>query len=192
MPSRLSFRFGTLRARSASLVTVSHLACDIRDTSLSARTRQVQDQTVDLAGGTFLTSGTFWGGAGAVIGLISIIAIVWVTIHVARPKRRLLVSITGVPLLAPRANLAGRLTITFDRDTVQAPYVATITLRSRGRHLDIPRSAFDGDKPMELVTTAEIIGIVDVTTDRGRTKPAVTSATKSHRLMIEPCLIKWD
>jgi formate hydrogenlyase subunit 3/multisubunit Na+/H+ antiporter MnhD subunit len=61
---------------------------------------------VVVAGSAFYTSGTFWAGAGAVIGVISIVVIAYVTLRAADLKRRLWYSMPeSTPLVANRKGL---------------------------------------------------------------------------------------
>jgi hypothetical protein len=162
---------------------------------------------VDIAGGSFWTNGIFWGAAGAIIGLISVIAVVWVTIRVARPrKRQLLVSLTAVtPLLTTQQGIEDKLRVTYDSHLLRAPHTAAIRLESRGRRLDIPRSAFDDGKPLRLNLGTVFLEILEVITSQGSTAPAVSCSPDRHgiaahegfplgntELLVGPSLIKWD
>jgi hypothetical protein len=163
---------------------------------------------MDLAGGPIWSNGTFYAGAGAVIGLLSIVAIVWVTIRVARPKRRLLVALTATtPILAHRPGLP-QLRVMYGDGQMKAPYTATVRLESRGGRLDIPRTAFDDGEPLRLDLGTDFLEILEVTTGNGDMVPAVSAEPGSpvsitvggepirgpvpRGLLIGPSLIKWN
>lgn len=145
---------------------------------------------MDLAGGPFWTDGTFWGGAGAVIGLFSIIAIVWVTIRVGRPKRQLWCSMTPATPLLARSGLSNRLRVMYDEELLEAPHTVIVELKSRGRRIDIPSGAFDKGQPLALDVGAAILEILECDTDPDRTLPKITH--EDSKLLIWPSLIKWD
>ena len=140
-----------------------------------------------VAGSSFYMSGTFWAGAGTVVGVVSIVAIVWVTLRVANPKRRLWYSMSAVtPLVVKRSDLSRELRILYGDDQLQSPHTANIQLVSRGR-LDIPRNAFDGDEPLQLDVSAPIVEILNVATSPDRANPPVKYA--GSKLFVGPCLI---
>jgi hypothetical protein len=142
---------------------------------------------VVVASSPFYTSGTFWAGAGTVVGVVSVVAIVWVTLRVANPKRRLWYSMSTVtPLVLRRTDLSRDLRILYGDDQLQSPHTANIQLVSRGR-LDIPRSAFDGDEPLQLDVSAQIVEILNVATSPDRANPPVEYA--GSKLFVGPCLI---
>lgn len=142
---------------------------------------------MELAGSPFYTSGTFWAGAGTVVGVISIVAIVWVTIRVANPKRRLWCSMSAVtPLVAREKVLTRELKIIYGDDRLESPHTANIQLVSKGR-LDIPRSAFDGDEPLQLDVGVPIVEILNVATSPDRPIPPVKNV--ASKLFIGPSLI---
>jgi hypothetical protein len=144
------------------------------------------DQPVDVAGSPFYTSGTFWAGAGTVVGVVSLVALGWITWRAANPKRRLWYSMPTVTPLVTRRGLSRELKIHYGDHLVVSPYTADILLVSRGR-LDIPRSAFDGDQPLQLDVGAPIVEVLNVTTSPNRPIPPVKPG--HSKLLIGPCLI---
>jgi hypothetical protein len=142
---------------------------------------------VDVAGSPFYTSGTFWAGAGAVIGVVSLVALGWVTWRAANPKRRLWYSMSAVtPLVTRGTGLSRELKITYGGHQLVSPHTANIQLVSRGR-LDIPRSAFDGEQPLQLDVGAPIVEMLNVTTSPDRPTPPLN--IDHRKLFIGPCLI---
>lgn len=141
---------------------------------------------MDVAGSSFYTSGTFWAGAGTVVGVVSIVAIVWVTWRAANPKRRLWYSMPTVTPLVARKGLSRELRIHYGDHQLVSPSTVSIQLISRGR-LDIPRSAFDGDQPLQLDVGAPIVEVLNVTTSPNRPIPSVK--TDDSKVFIGPSLI---
>lgn len=140
-----------------------------------------------VASSPFYTSGTFWAGAGTVVGVVSIVAVVWVTLRVANPKRRLWYSMSAItPLVVKTKDLSRELRILYGEDQLQSPHTLNIQLVSRGR-LDIPRTAFDGDEPLQLDVSASIVEILNIATSPDRANPPVKYA--GSKLSIGPCLI---
>jgi len=72
------------------------------------------------------------------------------------------------------------------RSLGRIPYTADILLISRGR-LDIPRSAFDGDRPLQLDVEVPIVEVLKVTTSPDRPLPPVK--TDGSKLFVGPALI---
>src|SRR5580658_10237915 len=114
---------------------------------------------MDIASGAFYTSGTFWAGAGTVAGVLGTAAVVWVTLTVGFPRRRLSYCLrASAPLLTAPQDMRSDLELrrrqkpAGDRpgapdgpDSWQVladPRVLTIDLTSRGRR-DIPSDAFN-------------------------------------------------
>ena len=142
---------------------------------------------MDIASSPFYESGTFWAGAGTIVGLVSLVAIVWVTWRVANPKRRLWYSMpTVTPLVRRRKGLTRELKITYGDDQLESPYSVNIQIISRGR-LDIPRSAFDGEQPLQLDVGAVIVEVLNVATSPNRPIPPVR--IDDSRLFVGPALI---
>jgi hypothetical protein len=142
---------------------------------------------VNIASDQFYESGTFWAGAGTIVGVLSIVAVVWVTWRAANPKRRLWYSMPVVtPLVRRGKGLTRELKITYGDDQLASPYTVNVQFVSRGR-LDIPRSAFDGDLPMQLDVGAPIIEVLNITTSRDRPIPPIK--VDSSKLFIGPSLI---
>jgi hypothetical protein len=135
----------------------------------------------------FYTNGTFWAGAGAVVGVVSILAIGWVTWRAANPKRRLWYSMpTVTPLVSRGKELSRELKIIYGDHQLESPTTVNIQFISKGR-LDIPRSAFDGQQPMQLDVGARIVEVLDVTTSPDRPIPPLKP--DGSKLFIGPALI---
>jgi hypothetical protein len=92
---------------------------------------------------------------------------------------------TVTPLVT-RRGLSRELKIHYGDHLVVSPYTADILLVSRGR-LDIPRSAFDGDQPLQLDVEAPIVEVLKVTTSPDRPIPPVK--TDGSKLFVGPALI---
>jgi hypothetical protein len=151
----------------------------------------VQDQTVDLARGPFWTNGIFWGAAGAIAVVLSIIVLAWVSIRVAKPKRQLWCSLTSAtPLIAGQPGMSSELRVMYGDEQLAAPHTVGVILRSRGRRIDILRAAFDKEQPLAIDVGATILEILERVTDPDRTLPEITH--DGSRLLIGPSLIKWN
>ena len=135
----------------------------------------------------FYTNGTFWAGAGAVVGVVSILAIGWVTWRAANPKRRLWYSMpTVTPLVRRGKELSRELKIIYGDHQLESPTTVNIQFISKGR-LDIPRSAFDGQQPLQLDVGARIVEVLNVTTSPNRPVPPLKP--DDSKLFIGPTLI---
>jgi hypothetical protein len=143
---------------------------------------------MNLADGQWYLSGTFWTGAGVVVAVISSAALICVTWWTGNPKHRLLYAMPSVtPLLNHNPHVAEEIEVRLEGKILAHPHVVNIELTSRGR-MDIPRSAFDGDKPICLNIGAPIIKCLSVkTSPEDRSEPPVK--TYDSKLMIGPCLI---
>jgi len=144
---------------------------------------------VELAtAGHWYASLTFWTVTGPIVAILSTLAIVWVTIRVANPKRRLMVAMPVItPLLNRVAAKTGNIEVTRDGKLLSNPRVVELKLYTRGRN-DIPRSAFDGGRPVRLDIGTPIIQCLNVTTqpaDRTMPEPTVDGTA----LLIQPTLI---
>lgn len=138
-----------------------------------------------LTSGEFYTSGTFWAGAGVVAVILSTVAIAWVTLRAANPKRRLYYWMSAdTPLIRRRKDLSSELKVIYGERLLDSPRVVNIELNSRGR-LDISREAFDEAKPLCLDIGTSIVECVKVTTfptDR----PDPTWAIEGSKLLLGP------
>jgi hypothetical protein len=144
---------------------------------------------VELAAGEhWYSSLTFWTIAGPVVAVLSTLAIVWVTIRVASPKRRLMCAMPVItPLLNSAAGVTGTIEVRRDGQLLTNPRVVELKLASRGRN-DIPRSAFDGHRPIRLDIGTPIVQCLSVTTqpdDRTMPEPTIDGTA----LLIQPTLI---
>jgi hypothetical protein len=136
----------------------------------------------------FYTNGTFWAGAAAIVGLVSLVVLGWLTWRAANPKRRLWYSMPTVTPLATTGTgiQSGDLKISYSDRPLKSPATANIQLVSRGR-LDIPRSAFDDNQPLQLDVGAPIVKVLNVATSPNCAKPPLE--TDGSRLLVQPCLI---
>lgn len=143
---------------------------------------------MDLAGGDFYTSATFWAGAGVAAVLVIGIATIWVTLRAANPKRQLIYAMPVVtPLLTMRRDLPQDIEVRRAGYLLKSPHVVNVELRSRGRH-DISRAAFDGGKPLCLDVGVPVIECLDVTTDPPD-RPELSWEINGSELLIGPSLI---
>lgn len=142
----------------------------------------------DAAGEQWYASGTFWTAIGAVAVLLSTVAIVWVTLRVANPKRRLLYSMPVItPLLNTRSDLPQDLEVRRGGVILRHPHLVNVELVNRGR-LDIRRDAFDGGEPLRLDIGATIIECLKITTSPSdRPEPLVK--IDGSALLIGPSLL---
>lgn len=141
-----------------------------------------------LASSPFYTSGTFWAGAGTVAGLLGTIAVVWVTVRVANPKRRLFYSMPVVTsLLNRRPDLSHELKVVYGDKKLDCPHIVNIELTSRGR-LDITREAFDDSQPIRLDVGTSIVECLKSTTSPPD-RPEPACAISDSTLLVGPCLI---
>ena len=80
----------------------------------------------------FYTNGTFWAGACAVVGVVSILAIGWVTWRAANPKRRLWYSMPTVTPLVRRGKEPSReLKIIYGDHQLESPSTVNIQFISK-------------------------------------------------------------
>ncbi len=104
---------------------------------------------MDLAGGKFYTSGTFWDVTAIAVSIVVGIVSVWAQFRSSNPKRRLLCSMPVVtPLPNDRSGMAEDVEVRRTGQLLKFPQVVTIELVSRGRY-DIRPEAFNG-KPLCL------------------------------------------
>jgi hypothetical protein len=129
-----------------------------------------------------------WTVAGPVIGLLGVVATVWVTLRVANTKRRLMYSMPVVtPLLNATPDMPTGIEVRRDGHILNSPRIANIKLVSRGTR-DIRRSDFDGDQPVRLEIGTPIVECLKVSTippDRGHPACIIDGSA----LLIGPCLI---
>jgi hypothetical protein len=142
---------------------------------------------MDVAGGWY-TSGTFWAGAGVVVAMLAAVAVVWVTLAVGFPRRRLYFGLrAAAPLLAAPAGMRGDLELRHHGTALANPRVVTVELVSRGRK-DIPSEAYDDRQPLVLDVGGRIVEVLQVTSKPGiLPSPQITPDGTS--LKIGPSLI---
>lgn len=141
---------------------------------------------MDIAGGQpFYDAAVFWPATGIVVGILTIVATVWVTLWAADKKRRLYYwLLSDTPLVTKRQDLSEELKVTYGQRQLDSPRVVSVQLVSRGRR-DIAREAFDDGKPLSLDLGTPIVECVKVTTSpQDRSDPAWT--LDGSRLQIGP------
>lgn len=143
---------------------------------------------MELSAGPFYTSSMFWTVAGPIIGIISIVATVWVTIRVAFPKRQLLYSIPIVtPMLNAAADMPTDIEVRRGDQVFKSPRLVYFRLSSKGRR-DIPRSAFDDGQPIRFDIGTPIVECLKVETwPRDRVDPSMS--IDGSTLLIHPSLM---
>jgi hypothetical protein len=151
--------------------------------------------------GAFWASGTFWAGAGTVAGVLGTAAVVWVTLTVGFPRRRLSYWLrVSAPLLAAphgmrsdlelrrRARAVGESPGAPDGwQVLSDPRVVTIDLTSRGRR-DIPSEAFNDRQPLQFDVGAPVVEVLQVTSGQAD-RPALPVIADGSLLSIGPGLI---
>jgi hypothetical protein len=145
--------------------------------------------SADIPPSPFYTNGTFWAGVGSIATLVSIVVLGWITWRAANPKRRQLwYSMTTVtpPATTGTGNQPDDPKISDSDRPGKSLATVNIQLVSRGR-LDIPRSAFDGDQPLQVDVGAPIVKVDNVKKSPNRTEPPLE--TDSSKLFVGPCLI---
>lgn len=104
---------------------------------------------MDVAEGWY-ASGTFWAGAGAVVGVLGAAGVIWVTLTVGFPRRRLYYRMQAVaPLMTAPERVRGDLELRHRGRVLADPRALTIELVSKGRQ-DIPSDAYDNGEPLRL------------------------------------------
>src|ERR1022692_2874095 len=142
---------------------------------------------MNAAGGWYL-SGTFWAAAGVVVAVLAAVAVVWVTLTVGFPRRRLYFGLrAAAPLLAAPAGIRSDLELRHRGTALADPRVVTVELVSRGRR-DIPSEAFDSGQPLVLDVGAPIVEVLQVTSGPG-ILPAPRITPDGAALNIGPSLI---
>src|ERR1017187_2968263 len=143
---------------------------------------------VMTAAGGWYTSGTFWAGTGVVVAVLAAAAVVWVTLTVGFPRRRLYFGLrAAAPLLAAPAGIRSDLELRHRGTALADPRVVTVELVSRGRR-DIPSEAFDSGQPLVLDVGARIVEVLQVTSGPG-ILPAPRITADGTALGIGPSLI---
>src|ERR1039457_824334 len=142
---------------------------------------------MNAAGGWYL-SGTFWAAAGVVVAVLAAVAVVWVTLAVGFPRRRLYFGLrASAPLLAAPAGIRGDLELRHRGTALADPRVVTVELVSRGRR-DIPSEAFDSGQPLVLDIGARIVEVLQVTSGPG-ILPGPRITAEGAALKVGPSLI---
>ena len=133
-------------------------------------------------------SGTFWSGAGVVVGVLGAIAAVWVAFAVGFPRRRLFYRMqAAAPLMAAPEGARGDLELRHRGKVLDDPRALTIELISRGRK-DISNDAYNDDRPIRLDVGAPIVDLLQVASKpEGLPKPKV--AIDGTAVNIGPSLI---
>jgi hypothetical protein len=138
--------------------------------------------------GAWYTSGTFWAGAGVVVAVLAAVAVVWVTLSVGFPRRRLYYWLrAAAPLLTAPTGMRSDLQLLHRGTPLADPYVLTIELISRGRK-DIPNDAYNGGQPLQLDVGSRIIEILQITSEPETLIPPQVTASETL-LRIGPSLI---
>lgn len=156
----------------------------------AARCRsRVFHSLMSLATGDLYGPATFWATvAAASVAIPSTVAIMWVTVRVGRPKRRLLYRmLVSAPLISADQHLRHGLEVRRDGRLLTDPHIVSIELSNQGR-VDIARSAFDGAEPLRLDVGAPIIDVLSsATTPADRAIPSARA--DRNMLKIGPGLI---
>jgi hypothetical protein len=127
---------------------------------------------MDLAGGWY-TSGTFWAGAGTVSGLLGAVAVVWVTVIVGIPRRRLFYRMRAIaPLVSAPKGIRGDLELRHRGKLLSNPRALTIELVSRGRK-DIANDAYNDGQPLRLDVGASVVELLQVASEPATLPPPV-------------------
>jgi hypothetical protein len=143
---------------------------------------------VDLASEPLYASGTFWAIAGVAAVLLSTVAIMWITMRAATPKRRLLYSMPVVEsLLNEQSDMPQDIEVSRAGKSLSSPKIVTVELASRSR-FDITREAFDGGKPLCLNLHTPIVECLKVSVSPSDRSVPSTKIDGSN-LLIEPVLI---
>lgn len=138
--------------------------------------------------GVWYASGTFWSGAGTVVGVLGVVAAIWVTLIVGFPRRRLLYRMRAVaPLIITPASQNGDIELLYHGTRLTDPRALTIELISRGRK-DIPSDAYDGGQPLHLDVGASVVEVLQVSSEPDSLPLPHVSADKTS-LKIGPSLI---
>ncbi|HEV2375292.1 MAG TPA: hypothetical protein VGS19_24430 [Streptosporangiaceae bacterium] len=134
------------------------------------------------------SSGTFWAGAGVVVAALAAAAVVWVTLTVGFPRRRLHYGLrAAAPLLSAPAGMRSDLELRLRGTLLKDPYVLSVELVSRGRR-DISNEAYNDRQPLELDTGCPIVEILQVTSEPEPLPPPLITADGTG-LKIGPSLI---
>jgi len=123
-----------------------------------------------------------------VVAALAAAAVVWATISVGFPRRRLYFGLRATaPLLTAPADMQSDLELRHRGIALADPRVLTIELVSRGRK-DIPSEAYNDRQPLHLDVGARIVEILQVTSEP-ETLPAPQITTDGTLLRIGPSLI---
>jgi hypothetical protein len=142
---------------------------------------------MDAAGGWY-TSGTFWAGAGTICGVLGVVAIVWVTLVVGIPRRRLFYRMRAIaPLVSAPEGLRGDLELRHRGKLLSNPRALTVELVSRGRK-DIANDAYNDGKPLRLDVGAPVVELLQVVSEPATLPPPVV-AIDGTSVNIGPSLI---
>jgi hypothetical protein len=142
---------------------------------------------MDVAAGWY-ASGTFWAGAGAIVGILGAVAVIWVTLTVGFPKRRLYYQMRAVaPLMTAPEGVRGDLELRHRGRMLVDPRALTVELVSRGRK-DIPSDAYNDGKPLKLDLGAPIVEVLQVASEPA-TLPVPAVAADGTSMNIGPSLI---
>lgn len=140
---------------------------------------------MDVAGAWY-SSGTLW--TGVVVPVLCAAAVVWVTLRVGFPRRRLYYGLRAVaPLLSAPAGMRSDLELRRRGKLLEDPYVLTVELVSRGRR-DIPNEAYNNGEPLQLDVGSRIVEILQVRS-KPETVPVPKIALDGTSLKIGPSLI---
>ena len=142
---------------------------------------------MDVAGGWY-TSGTFWAGAGTICGVLGVVAVVWVTLLVGIPRRRLFYQMQAVaPLVSAPHGIRGDLELRHRGKLLSDPRAVTITIVSRGRK-DIANDAYNDGQPLRLDVGAPVVELLQVISEPATLPPPAVAADGTS-VNIGPSLI---
>jgi len=142
---------------------------------------------MDVAGDWY-TSATFWAGAGAIAVVLSTVAIVWVTLVVGVPRRRLVYRMRAIaPLVSAPEGIRGDLELRHRGKLLSNPRALTVELVSRGRR-DIGNDAYNDGQPLRLDFGAPIVELLQVVSEPA-TLPSPVVVVDGTSVNIGPSLI---
>lgn len=123
-----------------------------------------------------------------IVGLLSVLAIIWAARNVRLPKRRLDYGIAEVvTLVMPQSSIRHDLEVSHNGTVLTQPRLVTIRLVLRGRQ-DIASDDYDSDQPLRIGLGTPIVTILEISTRPGTSAIPVVSLDDST-LAIGPSLI---
>lgn len=135
-----------------------------------------------------MEAGTWLGGAGLIVAILTIAVTVLATRHWGNRRARLDVEIDAIPLL-PGGVGPGLLEVTYKGIPVSAPHLVTVALRNTGPR-DLASGMFDNGRSIAVRFDQTFYGLTAANGGVQAIAPAVGASADQAIVSVGPALLK--